>query len=561
MARIAGGASSAAADARSRPSAFRRDGAVVDGHAAALAAGFTAADTRAVGAAGGRNGAVIDDHGAAVFFIAAADARAIVAAVGGQAAVVDGDCPTVDFIAAADAGAVRAAGGGQAAAQHLKAAAGVRARLVAGTDARSIVAAVCRDRAAVDRKVSAAGLITAADARGILRAGADQCARILLLTVDAQTVVRGKLNALAALQRRPVAEDQVHIAADGQAVGKAAALGDDPNAAGQSQVFVVLQGGNQLEIRGLDSLGLDLGTGPPAAYILIGGMELHRHDACGHNETDCARFSGRVGKGHGDVLFILVGVSYSPGPALEALAPAVDEICRHGDGLPGKGLPLVRIQAEVRIFLRHDPPGALQLCVDDRVRVGHDEISVKVEEFVISHVSQLLTLGHAVFLPGDPGAPDAVAAHVLLVLHVQLRRNGVARHGALLIGGNGEVDLICGKVLEIPAPQHLSRLVGSGVADPVADLHEVRRHVDVVLRHGKGVCPGQLAAGGRGRDAAAGQRELQRVLPLIFVQPEDLQPLRAVVGGIAAHDRDRYRLLMPGALLVQRDGVARLLRV
>ena len=555
MARIAGGASSAAADASSRPSAFRRDCAVVDGHAAALVAGFAAADASAVRAAGGRNGAVIDDHGVAVFFIAAADASSIVAAVGGQAAVVDGDRSPVDFITAADTGAVRAAGGGQAAAQHGKAATGVRARLVTGTDARSIVAAVCRDRAAVDGKASTAGVIAAADARVILRAGADQFARILLLTVDAQTVARGKLDALAAGQRRPVAEDQVHVAADGQTVGKAAALGENPHAAGQ--VFVVLQGGDQRKLNRILDIFLHPRAGPAPRNVRVGRLDAHADGTIGHPEGDPVRRGRIQRKVHIHRLAILV-VSYDvPGPALEGLTSLVEQIRRHGDGLSDKGLPLIRIQAEARIMIRHDPPGALQLRMEDHVRVRHDEIPVKVEILVISHVFQVAPLSRAVLLPGDPGAPDAVAAHVFLVVHMELRRDGIARHGALLIGRNGKVGL----ALEETATQRLPRHVDRRGADPVSDLHEVRRNVDVMLGHGKGIGVGRLTAGAVGGDAAAAERQLHGPLPPLLIQPEDLQTLRAVGCGIAHHDADGHLVVQAGAGLVRRDGVACTLRV
>ena len=349
----------------------------------------------------------------------------------------------------------------------------------------------------------------------------------------------------------------MHVAADGQTVGKAAALGENPHAAGQGQVFVVLQGGNQPTLNRILDVFLSPRAGPAPGNVRVGRLDAHAGGTIGHLEGDPVRRGRIQRKVHIHRLAVLV-VSYDvPGPALEGLASLVEQIRRHGDGLSDKGLPLIRIQAEARIMIRHDPPGALQLRMEDHVRVRHDEIPVKVEILVISHVFQVAPLRRAVLLPGDPGAPDAVAAHVFLVVHMELRRDGIARHGALLIGRNGKVGL----ALEETATQRLPRHVDGRGADPVSDLHEVRRNVDVMLGHRKGVCSGQLAAGGIRRDAAAGQSQLQRVLLFVFVQPEDLQSLRAVVGGIAAHDRDRYRVAQPGALFIHRDGVARVLRV
>ena len=123
-----------------------------------------------------------------------ADARASAVAAGGRhRASIDRDC-------AADARASAvAAGGCNRAAIDRDCAADARA---------SVVAAGCRHRAAIDRNV-------AADARAsVVAAGGDQAAAVPTLAVDVQRTVFGKDDAPIGGQRRPVAEDQLHVAGD-----------------------------------------------------------------------------------------------------------------------------------------------------------------------------------------------------------------------------------------------------------------------------------------------------------------------------------------------------------
>ena len=273
-----------AADARAEEAAGGRDRAACDRDAATAAAG-AAADACAEEAAGGRDRAACDRDGAAVAVFAAADARIIVAGSRERAAV-DRDEAAVAFIATADASAAVADGRDAAAVDRDEAAVTINA----AADARTVVADG-RDESAVDRDaagglfiVSANGgilfvtgsVVIALRVRRAVRSGKELAHPVTAaLRPEGEGIALAHVDAQGGGQRRAVAENEVHLARDGDA-------GVDRRALAQ-HVPAVREGGLIVQ-HGIDRAAL-------FGLVRVRGIEV------GH------------GREHGDVFLVLPAVA------------------------------------------------------------------------------------------------------------------------------------------------------------------------------------------------------------------------------------------------------------
>ena len=203
-------------------------------------------------AAGGRDAAAGDRDAAAVAVFAAADARIIVAGSRERAAV-DRDEAAVAFIAAADASAAVADGRDAAAVDRDEAAVTINA----AADARTVVADG-RDESAVDRDaagglfiVSANGgilfvtgsVVIALRVRRAVRSGKELAHPVTAaLRPEGEGIALAHVDAQGGGQRRAVAENEVHLARDGDALVDGERTGGDDVPARREGGLIVQHG-------------------------------------------------------------------------------------------------------------------------------------------------------------------------------------------------------------------------------------------------------------------------------------------------------------------------------